>query len=150
MTITQLSDQSSIPYELLLLADPSREIIDTYIFDSRLFIATAEGETIGCYVLSQVDQATVEIRNIAVREPHQRKGIGKLLLADAIRRSKLEGFQTIVIGTGNSSLGQLYLYQKSGFRISAIRPDFFTQRYKEKIIENGIECRDMIVLSREL
>jgi hypothetical protein len=28
-----------------------------------------------------------------------------------------------------------------------IEPDFFRNHYKEKIFENGIECRDMIKLN---
>jgi hypothetical protein len=37
-----------------------------------------------------------------------------------------------------------------GFRITNIKADFFKENYNEPIIENGIECRDMIVFTKDL
>ncbi len=54
------------------------------------------------------------------------------------------------IGTGNSSVNQLSLYQKCGFRITGIEHDYFTKHYEEEIVENGLLCRDMIRLSLDL
>ncbi len=78
------------------------------------------------------------------------KGIGKQLVMDAINVAKAKGYKTIEIGTGNSSIGQLALYQKCGFRIIGVDTDFFIRHYPEEIIENGILCRDMIRLSQGL
>ncbi|MGX8177137.1 GNAT family N-acetyltransferase [Exiguobacterium artemiae] len=58
--------------------------------------------------------------------------------------------QTIEIGTGNSSIGQLALYQKCGFRIVGVDLNFFLRHYEEDIIENGIRCTDMIRLSQDV
>lgn len=66
---------------------------------------------------------------------------------DAIEQAKREGYQKIEIGTGNSSIHQLALYQKCGFRITGIDQDFFIRNYEEEIYENGIQCRDMIRLT---
>ena len=63
---------------------------------------------------------------------------------------KKKGYKKIEIGTGNSSLGQLALYQKCGFRITGIDIDFFIRCYQEEIFENGIQCRDMIRLTQYL
>jgi hypothetical protein len=38
----------------------------------------------------------------------------------------------------------MLLYQKCGFRIVGVDLDYFRIHSKERIIENGIECRDMI------
>ena len=146
----KLKDKESIPYDLLLIADPSIHNIDKYISDSVVYTADFKGQTVGCYVLYNVDKETTEIKIIVVDGKFQGKGIGTILLNDAIKRAKLRGIKKIIIGTGNSSIGQLYLYQKVGFRITDIKPDFFKINYNEPIIENGIECRDMIILTREL
>ncbi|WCN36270.1 hypothetical protein [Aneurinibacillus uraniidurans] len=37
--------------------------------------------------------------------------------------------ETVEIGTGNSSIGQLALYQKCGFRIIGVDRDFFIKHY---------------------
>lgn len=147
--IRDLKKAEEIPYDLLLIADPSKKNIDTYILRSIIYVAEFDGQTIGCYVL-QFDKDSAEIKNIVVDENHQGKGIGTILLKNAIERAKDHGLKMIMIGTGNSSIGQLHLYQKVGFRITSIIPDFFRKHYNEVIIENGIECQDMIVLTKEL
>lgn len=150
IVIRELKNKESIPYPLLLLADPSISSINKYISDAVVYTAEFKEQTVGCYVLYNVDKETTEIKNIVVDENFQGKGIGTILLNDAIKRAKLSGFKKIVIGTGNSSIGQLYLYQKVGFRVTGIKADFFRINYNEPIIENGIECNDMIVLTRVL
>lgn len=69
---------------------------------------------------------------------------------NAIQTAKSKGYKTIEVGTGNSSIGQLALYQKCGFRITGIDMDFFIKHYPEEIFENGIQCRDMVRLSQYL
>ena len=148
--ISELNKTNTPPYELLLLADASKKNIDNYIFNSSIYVAEINEELIGCYVLCKASEDTLEIKNIAVAEQHQEKGIGATLLRDAIEKAREQEFKKIIIGTGNSSVGQLYLYQKAGFRITNIIPDFFTNNYDEPIMENGIACVDMIVLTKEL
>ena len=148
--VTAVKDYNDIPFNLLLLADPSKTTIEKYIHNSSTYRAELNGKVVGCYVLFKIDKETIEIKNIAVDEDYQGKGIGTYLLKDAIEKSKLEGARKIMIGTGNASIGQLYLYQKAGFRITDINPDFFVENYEEAIWENGIQCRDMIILSRVL
>ena len=92
----------------------------------------------------------MEIVNVAVAEDHQVKGIGKILVNDAILVAKTQGYKTIDIGTGNSSIGQLALYQKCGFRIVSVDHNYFIKHYSEEFYENGIQCIDMIRLSKEL
>lgn len=47
------------------------------------------------------------------------------LVMDTIKVDKTKRYKTIEIGTGNSSIGQLALYQKCGFRIIGVDMDFF-------------------------
>src|SRR5699024_11089690 len=135
-------------FELLLSADPSREIVEEYVGRGECFIAEIEHQIIGVYVLLPTRPETVELVNVAVVEEAQDKGFGKRLVLDAIRAAKARGYKTIEIGTGNSSIGQLALYQKCGFRIIGIDINFFVRHYSEDIFENGIQCRDMIRLAQ--
>lgn len=148
--IKKLKKTDPIPYDLLLAADPPKSNIDKYITDSVIYIAIEAGLTVGCLALFKTHNDTVEIKNISIQNNHQRKGLGTLLLQYAIDQAKSSGFKKVVIGTGNSSIGQLYLYQKVGFRITNIVHNFFVENYELPIIENGIECRDMIVLTKAL
>ncbi|WP_342573196.1 GNAT family N-acetyltransferase [Solibacillus sp. FSL K6-1781] len=150
MEIKRLEKQEKVPLELLLLADPSKIIVEDYVAKGECFIAENEEQTIGVYVLLPTRPQTVEIVNVAVAENYQGKGIGKSLVSHAIRVAKTQGYKTIEIGTGNSSIGQLALYQKCGFRIVSVDHNYFIKHYSEEIYENGIQCIDMIRLSQDL
>ena len=93
---------------------------------------------------------TYEIINVSVIKKYQGNGIGKQLVKNAIELCKIKGAHTIEIGTGNSSVNQLALYQKCGFRIVSIDFDYFLKNCTEKLFENGIQCRDMIRLSMDI
>ncbi len=146
MIIRPIDNKDIIPYDLLLLADPSKEAIDDYIQRGNTYIAIDEETIVGTYVILKTRPHTMELVNIAVAESHQGRGIGKHLVQDSIKKAKALGTHTLEVGTGNSSLSQLALYQKCGFRIIGVDKDFFKIHYKDKIIENGIDCVDMIRL----
>lgn len=145
--IQPLSRHQDAPMDLLLLADPSKEKVLSYVQPGSCYVAFHEQDMIGVYVLSSLSQHTVEIMNVAVKETWQGKGIGKQLIRHAISEAKTAGFHTIEIGTGNSSIHQLALYQKCGFRLTSIDHHFFLKHYDEPIFENGIQCMDMVRLS---
>lgn len=138
------------PYELLLLADPSRTLVDEYLQRGHCYLAYLGDELVGQYVLMEREPGEMEIMNIAVKESHQGKGLGKQLLYHAIREATRRKASVLEIGTGNSSVYQLLLYQKCGFRLYRIDHDFFVRHYEEEIVENGIACRDMIRLRMTL
>ncbi|SLK13555.1 MULTISPECIES: GNAT family N-acetyltransferase [unclassified Paenibacillus] len=138
------------PYQLLLMADPSKAIVDEYLSRGVCFIAEYEGEMVGEFVLLKTRPETVEIVNIAVQEELQGQGVGKHMIKEAIEAARRLGGRTVEIGTANSSFHQLKLYQRCGFRIVGVDRDFFVKHYEEEIIEDGIRCVDMIRLSLDL
>ncbi len=148
--IRQLRKEEEIPYDLLLLADETIKAIDKYIKDSEIYIFESENKVIAVYVLQIINKGIIEIKNIAVSEKHQGQGIGEFLLKDAINRVKENGFKTIIIGTGDAAVKQLYLYQKVGFEIFDIKKNFFIDNYPEPIFENEIQLKHMIMLKKEL
>ncbi|MCY0891901.1 MAG: GNAT family N-acetyltransferase [Acidibacillus sp.] len=150
LNIRPLLSEEQVPLSLLLLADPSEKAIESYIHRGYNFIADLNGEIIGVYVLIDTRPQTVELVNVAVVEEKQGHGIGKQLVLHAIETANFMGYKTIEIGTGNSSVGQLALYQKCGFRIVGVDRDFFTIHYDDPIYENGIQCRDMVRLALNL
>lgn len=150
INIKRVVEYIEIPYELLYLADPSKESINDYISRGNLYVASIGNEVVGAYVILKTRPLTAEIMNISVNEAYQKKGIGKVLIEHAISTSKNLNIKTLEVGTGNSSIDQLAFYQKCGFRIVGVDKDFFKKHYNEKIIENGIECVDMIRMSMDL
>ena len=146
MEIRLLKDGEDLPMALLLEADPSEELVREYCGRGFVYEAIIDGGLVGVYVLLPLSDTVVEIKNIAVAEGMRGRGYGKKLIFHALSEVKRSGFVNVEIGTGNSSVDQLMLYQKCGFRIDSIDHDFFTRNYPEPIFENGIQCRDMIRL----
>ncbi|NML19534.1 GNAT family N-acetyltransferase [Pseudoflavitalea sp. G-6-1-2] len=150
ITIERLLNISSAPMELLQLADPSIEQINQYLQNGYCFVARAGSGIIGVMILFDQIASSIEIKNIAVDENWQGKGIGKQLLQFAESFALQHSYSRLLIGTGNSSIGQLALYQKMGFEISGIKKNFFLIHYSEPIFENGIQCKHMIMLEKDL
>lgn len=150
MVIRTLRKDEQPPWSLLLLADPSIEMASAYLKDSFCLVAELDSSVLGIIVLLPKSVVDMEIMNIAVDENMQGKGIGRELIKHGIEAAKYKGFRRVEIGTGNSSIGQLALYQKSGFRIIEIDHDYFIRNYPDPIYENGIQCRDRINLLLEI
>ncbi|BDS12289.1 GNAT family N-acetyltransferase [Aureispira anguillae] len=150
LIVKRLTEHQKIPFNLLELADPSRAQIEQYLYESQCYLALLEAQCIGVLVLKELSAQTVEIKNIAIKEIQQGKGYGKKLLKWATKIAQESNYQKIRIGTGNSSIGQLALYQKEGFEITQIVKDFFTHNYPNPIVENGILCKHMIILEKDL
>lgn len=148
--IRQLQQDEKLPMGLLLLADPSEQSIEKYIHKSEVYIAIEIEDIIGVFVLLEIAPGKAELMNVAVAESHQGKGLGKALVLQAIEVAKMRGMQSMELGTGNSSIQQLALYQKCGFRMKEIHHDYFIDNYDEPIFEKGIQCRDMVRLGIKL
>ena len=138
-----------LPFDLLLLADPSKKMIDRYLSKSEVFIATTHDQTIGVLVL-RIEGKEAEIMNLAVAEAHQGKGIGSRLINHAISISKEKGLRKLMIATADTSKNQLRLYQHLGFTVSEQVKDFFIKNYEMPIMENGKQAKDMIRLGMML
>lgn len=134
--------------DLLLTADPDEKAILAYLSCSEVLVCIDAGIFVSIAVLVEADEI-FELKNIAVLTKYQGKGIAKLMISEAKRIAKVAGAKAIEVGTGNSSLFQLALYQKCGFRMYSIESGFF-ESYPEPIFENGIRCIDMVRLRVEL
>lgn len=150
INISKLNSKKDAPMDLLVLADPSEELVKSYLNKGICYTAKIDGETLGVVLIMETKALTMEVMNLAVKEEFQNKGIGKQLLLYVIEEIKKGDTKTIEIGTGNPGVVQMLLYQKCGFRIVDIDFDFFRRTHPERIYENGIECRDMIRMRIDL
>ena len=137
-------------YALLLEADPNKGLVNTYLQRSFCFDATYNNELVGVLALLPTHPETLEIVNIAVISEQRNRGIGQQLLSFAEKYAHYNNYKCLEIGTGTTSFGQLYLYQKCGFRVFEFDQDFFTIHYDDEIIENHLILKDMIRLRKIL
>jgi ribosomal protein S18 acetylase RimI-like enzyme len=152
--LARATDGNAVPWDLLLLADPSRRQVASYLGcqDGEVWLVQTEDEgvTIGVGVWCPMADDTAEIKNVAIEPAWQGCGLGTALVRHLVERIRERGFRRVEIGTGNSSLAQLGLYQRLGFRIVGVDRDFFMRHYDAPLEEDGIPCRDMVRLARDL
>ncbi len=146
-TIEQVNEEVMA---LLLVADPSRGQVEGYLVNSTIFVYEDDEAVVGVIVLKQHDEDYTEIMNVSVRESHRGRGIAKELMRKAVDYSRELDVNHVDIATANSSINQLALYQKSGFRITDINRNHFLNHYETPIWENGIQAKDQLVLTYEL
>lgn len=137
-------------YKLLSLADDNKKAIYDYVSRGQVYTFVKNEEPVGIVVGLLTRPNTLELVNLAVDPCYQNQGIGKQLINHIIKVAKNLDCHTVTVGTGNSGIGQLKLYQQAGFRIKSIDIDYFIKYYEEPIFENGIQCKDMVRLELEL
>jgi putative acetyltransferase len=148
--IRKIYKGEQIPYDLLLLSDVTKEAIDINLNNGELFLAEINDRVIAAFILKTLEKETIEIKNIAVLEDQQGSGIGTILLKYIISMSTQRGFKNLIVGTCDLCNKEIEFYKNSGFNITDIRKNFFIDNYKDPIYENGMQVKDMIMLSIDL
>lgn len=146
--VKTLTDKDNIPYHLLLLADETKEAIDKYIYDCKIMLLHIEGkdEPIGVMALHDINSHFLEIKNIAIETSFQKQNCGRILIEKAIEYAKDHQYQDLIVGTGDHSHDAFAFYKRMGFEPYGVRANFFTENYKQPIIENGHILKDMIMM----
>ena len=149
LTFEMISDKENYPYELLLLADETVESINKYIFDSIVYCAKNNEKIVAAFCLYEMDEKTIELKNIAVAEKFQNLGYGSKIIS-FIKNICKNKYLNIIVGTGDCGINQINFYEKNGFRKYDIRKNFFIDNFEKPIFENGIQLKDMVLLKYEL
>jgi uncharacterized glyoxalase superfamily protein PhnB/GNAT superfamily N-acetyltransferase len=134
------------PMDLLLLADPSEDRINSYLPNSRCFVASDDGVVVGACVVQPLGAGVYGLMSIAVDPAHQRSGHGTALLKWIIEFFREASADQIEVGTGAFGY-QLAFYQRHGFRVTAIDRDFFVKNYPKPVFDGGIQLFDMLRLT---
>lgn len=149
LRLSQMEAGRKPPLDLLLLADPSEVRIKGYLSTAEVWLVHQEHHLLGCCVISSKDQKAI-IENIAVYPAYRGLGIGQLLLENSIQISKAQGLEKLEIATASTSVKQLYLYQKMGFKIQHVNKNYFVRHYPDPLMENGLVVKDQLVLELDL
>jgi ribosomal protein S18 acetylase RimI-like enzyme len=134
---------------LFELAEDSSAQLDAYIDAGRVLVAVDGDEIVGHLQITETRRPVeAEVKNMAVDPSHQRRGIGRALMAAAIALARDQGRCTLVVATAAADTGNLRFYQRLGFRMRAIERDAFTAAtgYEPGLRVDGIELRDRVWL----
>ncbi|SRR6266540_1386770 len=140
--------ESLIP--LLLLAEASEAGLRwglAHLVDA-VYRADEDGALVGAATM-QWRGDPCEIMELAVAPDRQGQGLGRQVVAWLVEEARRRGKRVVLVGTANSSIGNIAFYQKCGFRMDQVRKDYFWY-HREPHYENGIEIRDMLVFRYDL
>ena len=138
---------------LFELAEDSQAELDSYITSGRVLVALQGTSVIGHLQLVETGrQGEVAIKNMAVREDRQGRGVGGRLVRAAAELVGAEPGSTLVVATAAADTGNLRFYQRQGFRMRSIERDAFTPAtgYAPGLRIDGIELRDRVWLDCSL
>ena len=135
---------------LLLLAEPSERALQWSIanLSDAVYRMDDDGELVAAATVQWNDEPC-EIVEIGVAEGRQGRGYGKRFVAWLLDEARRRGKRAMVVGTRNASISNIAFYQKCGFRMDHVRPDYFWY-YREPVYENGIRVRDLLVFRHDL
>ena len=90
-----------------------------------------------------------EIELLAVASKFRGKGFGRAIVNEVMEEAKRRSSESVIVGTGNIAVDNIIFYQKCGFRMRAVRQDFFHD-LRTPIMSRGILLRDMLVFEYKI
>ena len=126
IVIEEITENKEAFIELLLIADPSVDMITKYLSKGHLFTMQVKKEVV-CAVVVVSDGVTAEIKNLVTHPDHLRKGYASHMISFIINYFQGTPLDLTI-------------------RCHIIR-NFFVDNYPEPIFEdNGEQCIDMVYL----
>ncbi len=95
---------------------PSYDLYIYLTYGKDIIVAELNSKVVGYLVLMDLGREE-KIMSIAVKKEYRRKGIGEMLLREAIRRVKSRGKERIILEVRVSNTPAINLYKKMGFYI---------------------------------
>lgn len=133
--------------DLLLEADPSKDMIHKYLDDSDVYALKKEDELISIAVILHIDRKTLELKNLVTREKYRNKGYAKTLLKSLCGNYK-QKYDRMLVGTTENNIP---FYVKQGFdKYEKTIKNFFIDNYDEEIKDGDLICTDLIYYSKDL
>ena len=133
--------------DLLLEADPSKDMIHKYLNDSDVYALKKGDELISIAVICTISRKTLELKNIVTTEKYRNKGYAKTLLKSLCGNYK-QKYDRMLVGTTENNIP---FYVKQGFdKYEKTIKNFFIDNYNEEIKDGDLICTDLIYYSKDL
>lgn len=145
------STATALLVPLLADAEEGEERIRAALLDPlcTAYASWLDNRPAGAAVVRWPEEEPGEILYLAVAPGLRGRGYGRQIIRALQEELRRHHGQTLLVGTANSSLENIAFYQKCGFRMFEIRPDYFAY-IQPPISEHGIMLRDMLVLRYDL
>ena len=125
--------------DLLLEADPSKDVINDYLRDGEVFVLTYKEEVACVAVVTKVNEDTCELKNIATVEKYRRQDYGKKMIKYLSDNYK-QKYEKMIVGTTENNIP---FYVKQGFdKYEKTIKNYFVDNYDEEIIDGDLHLID--------
>ena len=132
---------------MLLEADPSKNMIHKYLTNSDVYALKKGDEIICIAVILPISRKILELKNIVTKEEYRGKGYAKILLKSLCGNYK-QKYEKMLVGTTENNIP---FYVKQGFdKYEKTIKNFFIDNYEEEIKDGQLVCTDMIYYSKNL
>lgn len=93
-----------------------------------------EHQRIAGYIVARESAGELHINNVAVRDQYRRRGIGSALLCRIMEAAKRLKAQVAFLEVRSGNLAAQALYEKTGFRAIARRPDYYSDPREDAVV----------------
>ena len=120
-----LPPDTEVLIPILQAAEEGEERIRATLNDGEhmSYAALAGERLIGAATMRWSEES--ELVYIAVASDLRGRGYGKAIIELLFDEARRRSVHTVLVGTANSSLENIAFYQKCGFRLDHVRPDYF-------------------------
>lgn len=133
--------------DLLLEADPSEEMVNKYLSVSDMYGIKKDNKIVCVAVILGIDNETCELKNISTKEQYRGQKLASKMIEYLFNTYK-DKYKYMIVGTSENMIP---FYVLNGFtKYHKTIKNFFTDNYKEEIIDNGHKCIDMYYYKKEL
>jgi ribosomal protein S18 acetylase RimI-like enzyme len=95
--------------------DDLHHVEEVYLRGGEFLVAEVEGQVVGMGALHRVSSEQAEVKRMRVDPDHQRKGLGRAILAALEKRAKELGCRSLVLDTTTRQVGAQKLYESFGY-----------------------------------
>ena len=146
MEIKKIENNKSKYMELLLEADPEKEVIEKYLEKGDLFIGKNEGKVVCVCIIIRYDNETCELKNIATLPEARGKGYAGKMIEYVFEIYKKQ-YKRMIVGTTENMIP---FYVLNGFKkYHHTVKNFFVDNYENEIWDGDLHCIDMYYYSKE-
>lgn len=142
MEVVDMSGRAESCMPLLMDADPSRELVESYLARGRLWGCADECGPVCVALMMPVRGDAVELMNLCTRADMRRRGIAGAMVA-AMKRLYADRFAVMCVGTADGFPQTQRFYERCGFERVGTDVGFFLRNYREPVIDGGRRCIDM-------
>ncbi|WP_456478574.1 ribosomal protein S18-alanine N-acetyltransferase [Geoglobus ahangari] len=119
------SDIIRIDAESFSTQNPTYDLFVYLAYGSEIFVADIGAMVVG-YVVLVYREDEAKIMSIAVKKEFRRRGIGSMLLREAIKRAKEKGAKRLLLEVRVSNVAAQELYKKFGFSVVGVLDSYYS------------------------